>query len=402
MRTQTKWGNVVDLKVAGAAFLALAPFCEPTYFANCLPSVDRLYTVLEFAVLVYVAYKLMKDRKLSKAVIALAVFQLYLVMVTLYNGGRFSYALNSLLVAVGFFLVVETYYEKDERSFLAGGIALYLIIAVASLASVFLFPDGLYRGNNGIYSAYYLYGHKNDVLFNLFPGLVFAMIYAIRERTRGSWWMATLFSVVVFANVFILNSAASSLACVLLYVVFMFARKGKLKRISGTALIVTVVIVFVLVLSGSIQVVFSGVFDALNRDLTFSSRTYIWERAIDAIASNPIFGYGVEETFLTKIRFGGFSTPHNFALAELFYGGVIGVLLAVHAVWASVGSVKRAPKANELNFLMAALLILFVMSTMESMGIGLIKFSAVLALISCTANGKGECNYEVALNRDLR
>ncbi len=402
LRTNEQQGNEVDLRAASAAFLTLAPFCEPTYFANCLPVIHDLYMVLEFLVLVYVAYKLIRDRKMTRAVIVLFLFQLYLVTVTVILGGRATYALNSLLVATGAFLVVETFYEKDEKSFLAGGIALYLIIAIASLLSIFLFPDGLYRANNGIYGAYYLYGHKNDVLFNLFPGLVFAMVYAIKEKTPGSCWLATLFTAVVFANVLVLNSVTSSLACFILYALFLVARKGKLKRLSGVALVVLVVFVFTLILTGGVQFLFGGIFDALNRDLTFSSRTFIWERAISAISSNPIFGYGVEETAITKMRFGGFTTPHNFALAELFYGGIVGVLLCVSAVWSCVRRVKNAPTCNELNFLMAALLVLFVMSTMESMGIGLVKFAVVLAMISCTVGRRSRMTPRGIVNGGTR
>lgn len=372
----------VDAGVCAASFAALIPFCEPTYFANCLPLVDKTYMVLELLVLVYVGYKLLRDRPLSKGLIAVLILQTYLVVVTAIFGGRTTSTFKALLDAVGVFLVVETFYAKDFKSFLVGGTLLYSIIAVASLCSVFLFPDGLYRGNNGIYSSYYLYGHKNDILFNLFPGLIFAMLYSIKEGSKLSFAVATVFTAIVFANVYVLHSATSSLACVILYCCFLLARKGNLVKINGIVLIAIVAFVFWFILTGGVQALFSGFFDAMDRDLTFSSRTFIWERAINAISQQPYFGYGAEELALTQLRFGGFSTPHNFVLAELFYGGAVGVLLIVVAVGSCVAGISRVKKSAALSFLAAALLVLFVMSTMESMGIGLVKFAAVLALIS--------------------
>lgn len=376
----------INFGVCAASFAALIPFCEPTYFANCLPLVDKAYMVLEMIVLVYVGYKLLRDRPLSKGLVAVLVLQAYLVIVTAIFGGRTSSTFKALLDAVGVFLVVETFYSKDSKSFLIGGTSLYAIIAIASLASVFLFPDGLYRGNNGIYSAYYLYGHKNDILFNLFPGLAFAMLYSIKEKSKLSVVIATVFFLVVFANVNTLHSATSSLACVVLYACYLLAFKGKLIKINGLALISIVIFVFWFILTGGVQSLFSGFFNAMDRDLTFSSRTLIWERAIKAISQQPYFGFGAEELAITQIRFGGFSTPHNFALAELFYGGVVGLILILIAVGNCVAKVSSVKSSSTLSFLMVALLILFVMSTMESMGIGLVKFAAVLALISsCSA-----------------
>lgn len=372
----------INLGVCVASFVALIPFCEPTYFANCLPLVDTFYMLLEILVLVYVGYKLLRDRPFSRGLVAVFILQLYLVVVTAIFGGRTSSVFKALLDAVGIFLVVETFYSKDSRSFLVGGTMLYAIIAVASLMSVFLFPDGLYRGNNGIYSAYYLYGHKNDILFNLFPGLAFAMLYSIKEKSSFSVAITTVFTFVVFANVYTLHSATSSLACIVLYFCYLLALKGKLIKINGLSLIAIVVFIFWFILTGGVQSLFSGFFNAMDRDLTFSSRTFIWERAISAISQQPYFGFGAEELAITQIRFGGFSTPHNFVLAELFYGGAVGLALVLFAVENCVAKVSRIKKSSSLSFLMIALLVLFVMSTMESMGIGLGKFAAVLALIS--------------------
>lgn len=390
MRAIVKQNKKIDLKIAATSFFMLAPFCEPTYFESQQPTIHKLYTLLEIIVLAYVAFKLLRDRPISKPVVALFVFQTYLLVVTALFGGLIASVFKAILDAVGIFLVIETFYEKNWGSFLVGGITLYFIIALASLVSVYLFPDGLYRASGGVYTAYYLYGHKNGILFNLFPGIVFASIYSIKERTRSSDFFATLFIVMVFINVAVLESATSSVACCALFVIYLIARKGKLPRISGGLLISLVIFIFVFILAGGVQAFFSDFFNVVDRDLTFSSRTYIWERAINAIWESPVFGFGLENTAVSKIRFGGFSTPHNFALCELFYGGVVGLLLLTIAVWTCLSKVKRAPKVRELNFLMFALLILFAMSTMESMGIGLVKFSAVLALIWCTSGAASQ------------
>ena len=390
MRVVTENKKSIDLKIAAASFFMLAPFCEPTYFASQQPVIDNIYMLLELIVSAYVALKLVRDRPLSKPFIALFIFQMYLLIVTAFFGGRVTGSFKAIFDAAGIFLVVETFYEKDQKSFLAGGITLFFIIALASLTSIFLFPNGLYRVSDGLYSAYYLYGHKNGILYNLFPGLAFALVYSIKERTRTSVLIATLFMAIVFINVAILKSATSSVACLALFALFLAAFNGKLPRIGGGLLVCLVIFMFVFVLAGGVQAFFSDFFKVVDRDLTFSSRTYIWENAIAAIRKSPVFGYGVENTDMTRLRFNGFTTPHNFALAELFYGGVIGLLLLTAVVWICLSKIKKAPKTRELNFLIFALLVLFAISTMESMGIGLVKFSAVLALIWCISTDRAQ------------
>jgi len=60
----------------------------------------------------------------------------------------------------------------------------------------------------------------------------------------------------------------------------------------------------------------------VNRDVTFSGRSIIWPRAIEAIRTSPVFGLGCESDALTILRI-GINHTHNMILQVLYTGGIV-------------------------------------------------------------------------------
>jgi O-antigen ligase len=62
--------------------------------------------------------------------------------------------------------------------------------------------------------------------------------------------------------------------------------------------------------------------DFLGKSLTFSGRTYIWERAIYWIKKSWLYGYGYERASLHQLKT-IFPYCHNILLEHMYQGGII-------------------------------------------------------------------------------
>lgn len=68
--------------------------------------------------------------------------------------------------------------------------------------------------------------------------------------------------------------------------------------------------------------IFGSFLNLFGKDLTFSVRTYIWQRALSLIPLKPVWGYGISDMFVPA--FGGVDHPaHNEILNVLYRGGVV-------------------------------------------------------------------------------
>ena len=102
--------------------------------------------------------------------------------------------------------------------------------------------------------------------------------------------------------------------------------------------------------------------DVLQKDLTFSSRTTIWNFSIIMISMSPIFGYGWQDPEWNKFYIFGVST-HNLVLHVLIKGGII--LLSCFIIVIGI-AIKQAVKNATTPAILIHLgfwIFLFMMST---------------------------------------
>lgn len=104
--------------------------------------------------------------------------------------------------------------------------------------------------------------------------------------------------------------------------------------------------------------------DVLQKDLTFTGRTDLWEGSLRAIGKSPILGYGYpdKEWFLLNISIKAYGT-HNFIFSMLIWGGIMALALYIKIV---LMSCKTAIQRNDsgglklvLSFAILSIMMLF-------------------------------------------
>lgn len=163
----------------------------------------------------------------------------------------------------------------------------------------------------------------------------------------------------------------TSLSMVSLFLVFCMIPSARLRRLGIYGLFV----VFVLF---QVFVVFNGrglednelavyiIEDVLQKDLTFTNRTHMWESALKIIGESPLWGWGYPDgdwykSNMTALAIG----PHNFILSVLINGGLILFSLYCGICVMAYKAIRPFWQDAMLQKLVFAVLCLWVMSLME-------------------------------------
>lgn len=177
------------------------------------------------------------------------------------------------------------------------------------------------------YSTGYLFGNNyNQMGCRMIIGLSTNLLCLRYSRL----WLLNFIavSVAVLASLAMVGSM-TSLSMIILFLLFCLMPSARLRKFGIYALF-TVFVLF------QVFVVFNGrglednelavyiIEDVLQKDLTFTNRTHMWESALKLIGESPIWGWGYPDgdwykSNMTALAIG----PHNFLLSVLINGGVI-------------------------------------------------------------------------------
>ncbi|GHU70471.1 hypothetical protein FACS1894184_15960 [Clostridia bacterium] len=248
-----------------------------------------------------------------------------------------------------------------------------------------LYPNGLYH-MLGDPNAYYFLGHRNScayisVFLAFFTCLkssyiskkidVLAIIsIAISVVTVIAVWSATCITALLFAIVFyILQSTKAS------------------KAFTATnTFILSLLISSFIIFSPFVRYLSFWVEGVLGKNLTLSSRTYLWQKAIQYIKQSPIYGYGIEDTQVIYTKFTLYHL-HNTWLEYFYLGGVVTLLFV--SILVLMATINVDTGTNDVYHRMTktfyAFYMIWCIGEASTVGLGM-NFLMLLSLLSYDIN----------------
>lgn len=239
---------------------------------------------------------------------------------------------------IGYYLV--TRFSLSE--FLGILLATFALIAIASLALVFGAPGhGRDDWGSGPWAG--IFPDKNALAAEMAVAVIAALCFPAKGRKA---WLLTLGALALFSTLLLGASSATALgdgvatsAAVLLGLGCRSTKVGKIARVVTGACFAALATAFV----------FFGVTPAalpglLGRSATLTGRTDFWPVLQQAIADNPVLGYGYNAFFRSSVgakrlsayvvEAGGWtpSHAHNSLLQVSLDAGVVGVLVLGYAL----------------------------------------------------------------------
>ena len=289
------------------------------------------------------------------------------------------------------------YYHRNQKKFIAflsTWQIILLLLCIVDIATIILFPNGLYTGDQ--YTAVWLLGYKTARLVYNIPLAILTCYLSIKKYGK----IRILDLVIVFLcaiSSFMVEATGASIA-ILLFVLIVYLTKalGE-KRLFMAFLqklfdykIVTIVYASITALTilGSPLIVYISE-NFLEKSATLSHRTEIWMRCLQFFVRKPILGMGYLTTdqysqTVTLIRLG--TNAHNMVLSILLTSGVIGLILYFFMFRLSWKSIEN--KVEQINMVLIAGSLAYFLIGLSSSALIFSPFAFIPWMLMCYEKSK--------------
>ena len=274
---------------------------------------------------------LLLRKKIHTFDIIVLLYIVILEVVSALNGSEWKFWLWHMF-SITAYLLIFNYYETRYHTII---LAIILVLSIAIYCQLYqcvMHPEMWLLKDEKNIRGYILGGNYNGIGIRMLIAITASMI----GLKYSKWIKINLITLTIscFAILFMVRSMTSLSGIFIL--LFLFLIKNKKLLLFGTIGMYAGAFLF------QTFVCFSGtglennefaswlVKDVLEKDLTFTNRTYIWDSAIRVFAESPIWGYGFFSTEWFKAHIAAEGGMDNFIICHMIYGGII--LLSLYTI----------------------------------------------------------------------
>ncbi len=333
--------------------------------------------LMPFVVLLIMQKKDFRVKKKSYGLI-LGAYMLVLIFSTLINDGALEQGLSYILKIISYTLIQYLFLKKNPRLYIDFTLSILWIYAVINLITVLQNPGGMYIGvmSDGSSNSWnWFLGYKNSFLPYYYFAAVLGCAAAIIRKSKR-------FTIINYIMIVIMEIALIKVDAVTSYVGMVIVVIASLVtgviselriNISLISMIINGVIFVFLIIMYRVSPFISYIVTFFKRDLTFSNRRIIWDRAIDGIQDKLWFGHGYQiGSDVAQVI--GMQHPHNMYLWQLYRGGILLGLLFAILLYVSLQQSEKSKYSKLGKFFVLALSIMMVMWQFEAFGDNILIF----------------------------
>lgn len=311
-------------------------------------------------IVLLVAYKYILKSKITLIfILEIAI----LMLSTIINNNNIWYMLKFYTPFIILFFYMEFLIANNKSKKMLNSICI-----ITGLYCIINFISVLMNSNIGsttVQDRMYFLGYDNSMAnILIMSAFIFILTSYLKfDKIKFEYILAIL---MIFGTCFMVRSATAKVGVVMviLFLLLMY-KKNKLTKIFNynSYLIITVILFLFIVVFRNQDYFKEIIINILQRDLTFSGRTEIWDASIEQIKHNPFFGIGVSKMEDRNTTLGIYHA-HSTFLNIVLEGGII--YLAVYVLKLILLG-KNLKKVNNSEF---KNIISFAIFTYYIMGIG--------------------------------
>lgn len=340
--------NIKEVKKVLFWIIMLTPFAPIEYFNTIFPTFRSIYTYGRIAVIFMMTCLIIFVLRRLSTPIIMSILITIAALLSSYMGGVDLYSvIGNSLYLVGFTMVVDCGIRIDRTEFLKSVLIYYGFMIILNYLFMLKFPDGFTNAN----SSMYMFGNYNTTVRKLMPGLYAGLLYSFYKYSRLKWWFFLLYSSFFLFCIHVWSATSIVGMLVLIGAILFFLVTNKqgvfqYKYFFVGSVFITMIFA-VLQNFQQFRIIEFIITNVLKKDMTLSTRTTVWKNTMELIAEAPTLGYGQVDIETNK-RLLGASSAHNIFLDELYFGGIIGLILLI-AVVVIVGKAIQTEKKKNLN-----------------------------------------------------
>ena len=339
----------------------LLPFFQIPYLYLQIPFLPKLYTISLFianCIILLLLISMKKYKNINNYVILLMIV---LLISTIVNGADISACIGLILRVVGLTFLCNYGISNDRKIFLKSFETLLSILIIINFITILAHPVGLYMNDTGYIENWFL-GYKNSHILYFLPYILVSFLNSYIDYGKLKIHNIVMFIVIIMSTFLVNNSTAIiGLSIIALFLIFnKFIKKNDFFN-SYTYLIIFIAL-FIFIVMLRFQEIFSFlIVDILNKDITFTGRIYVWDKAINYILEKPILGYGNVSFQYSTIVF----STHNMILGIFHKVGALGAAIFLKFIIKICQKLNKTKGELISKFISIILLTYFIMMTTE-------------------------------------
>lgn len=354
---------------------------KPTIISQMpgLEKLDSITDIFKIAVLfVLLLWFVCFYQRVSLFFVTLTVLQAWRIICTLYNGGNYTSLFLTIFNALAIALVVEMGLKTDPDALLDGATFMLGVYALCNFATILMHPNGMYAYNQ--YTENYFFGYRNNMVMMILPAMIFSVVRSLKYYNRLSK-SSVIIIISSIISVAIAFSANSAIGMTIMAVVIIMTVVGLMPKVFNIATYIIInAFYFFGIIVMRVQEYFAFIIvGLLNRDLTFTGRTEIWDKALRAFMESPIFGVGEITSSESKALIGA-THAHNYYLDLLYKSGIFGLVLFIAILVMCGLALYKTRKNGKIPFFVSGALFAFMIMLQNEAYYNIYYYFSVLAL----------------------
>ena len=258
-----------------------------------------------------------KGYRLSKYMLAISVYQLMMIAITVIEVGHIGDGLKKLFVFPFACIAIDLWSKKNPRLLLKG------ILYILFFEELFTF---LLWNVSAFGEGHYFVGIRTD-----FPVIgflaIFVALLCLYLKLKNTRTIAILTLLLVIYSIFRSSVSTGLVGLTILMILLILIRFKLLERFvqfcDNKKLIPIGIALNIAFIFFGVQTYFSTIItQILGERISLNGRTLIWESALSYIARKPYFGYGAYGVYVPVAWGGSFNYVHTESLQLLLDGGV--------------------------------------------------------------------------------
>ncbi len=251
--------------------------------------------------------------------------------------------------------------RRHRRALCTGYFYFFLIVAVLQILIMLSRPDLLVENEE-----YGLFENRNYLVRFFLPGACFAMMASYEKHGRMIDLSTAIYLFLIACIVVMCGSATGTIGLfTFILLACLFSKKQLPRLLSVNKVLLYTVAFFLLIYFFNIQEKFEFlIVDILEKDITFTGRTRVWDRAMELIRHNPLIGIGESPDLR---RFLGASHAHQYWLHLLVTGGVVGCFVVFLLYFFAGKNLLKHPNSKLFIIISIALIGFLIMGIDESL-----------------------------------
>lgn len=321
------------------------------------------YISVEIVLIMFLRNKFVLKKSVCPLTTIMTLLCIQLALSTISMGSTsinsLIYIFKTLINVLCLFLVADIYANKF-RSFVCAVYVYITLLMLMNIATIYLFPHGMYASPGSTRDDYFLFGLDNMGFIYSLHGFFAGMIYYLDKKKKLPASFLLLYAFIFGTYVYRKSGTAivAALECIIFLIIFKMKKPLRILNYSRTLIVSAVLYICVVV--GQSLGIFTGIVEFLTgKTHSFNGRTTIWNAMFSVFPQRPITGFGIMPQTTQRYLYvgggedwlAGVGHLHNIVLEFLFKGGIIALLL-FGLIWLGC---RKTMKKNK-NFVITAVL----------------------------------------------